>query len=699
MKNKLIDSRAFNLSGFSGLLFCLFFIIALPLWAHASADLSLVPAAGSHIIGTTFPVAVTVNTNGPSINGGDVALTFDKSKLSVVSVDTNSSMFKMWVEYPSFSNTKGTIHFAGGVPNPGFSGTEAIITVNFKGVATGKADVSISGGGQILLNDGTGANIMGNVKGGTYEIKPAPPAVSCSVSPSSTTVNQPITFSAKASGGIGSYLYSWSDACVGTSATCSDSFDVTGKKIATVKITSGSQTASANCSTIIVPPGLAVSCTPSAETTDLNQSVTFNAKASGGNDEYLYSWSDACTGTKSSCLSSYSVTGIKTATVKVTSGSQTASASCVTAIFPVCPINESNSGADSTGGKSDSEESGGGVLSQFTGRFKNLMKPSSSPLLTEATAQNLKKVNYTATAVAIAVPLSAASALSAVASVFEGIPLFFQWLLHLLLGIFSLSKKRSPWGRVVNYYSGTPISNALVLIVDAVSGKVKAQEMTDQNGYFSSFLPKGSYLFQVRKNGWELVTGEINFSINKNEQYYNGSPLSIAEESVVALVLVVKPTENPSGILKQYILLAVNKLEAFLNAISWPIIFLGFTINAGVFFTTKSTVSVVIFFLYIIIVIAKLVIGNRFKQTLGIVSDKETSKGIGLSIIRLYDASTGRLIVTKATTETGKFMLLTSPGKYDLSITKEGYRPYVVNRLEIRNDTKPLAVRVELERE
>lgn len=114
---------------------------------------------------------------------------------------------------------------------------------------------------------------------------------SCSASPDPALINQPVTFSAQASGGTGSYTYSWSGACTGTNKTCSKTFSSPNTYSATVTISSGTQSISKNCSvTINVPslPTLNFSANPSSiisgETSTLtwSSSNTNSCLASGG---------------------------------------------------------------------------------------------------------------------------------------------------------------------------------------------------------------------------------------------------------------------------------------------------------------------------------------------------------------------------------------------------------------------------------
>jgi uncharacterized repeat protein (TIGR01451 family) len=73
-------------------------------------------------------------------------------------------------------------------------------------------------------------------------------SASCSASPNNPNVNQQVNFYANASGGTGSYTYSWSGACSGSSQNCYSTYSQNGTYSAIVNITSGSQTQQATCS-------------------------------------------------------------------------------------------------------------------------------------------------------------------------------------------------------------------------------------------------------------------------------------------------------------------------------------------------------------------------------------------------------------------------------------------------------------------
>ncbi len=74
-------------------------------------------------------------------------------------------------------------------------------------------------------------------------------SVSCTFSPTAVTTGQTVTWSASASGGTGSYGYSWSgtDGLSGSSQTIQKSYSTAGTKTGSVQVTSGGQSNSASC--------------------------------------------------------------------------------------------------------------------------------------------------------------------------------------------------------------------------------------------------------------------------------------------------------------------------------------------------------------------------------------------------------------------------------------------------------------------
>jgi len=111
-------------------------------------------------INQEIDVPLKINTAGQSINAAEVYLKFDPTELEVISLSKDSSFFTLWIkDQPVFSNEKGEISFAGGVPNPGFKGVGQIGGIKMKAKRVGTLTIEFDKKSRALLNDGSGTAI------------------------------------------------------------------------------------------------------------------------------------------------------------------------------------------------------------------------------------------------------------------------------------------------------------------------------------------------------------------------------------------------------------------------------------------------------------------------------------------------------------------------------------------------------------
>lgn len=135
-----------------------------------------------------------------------------------------------------------------------------------------------------------------------------------------------------------SYTYSWSgsDDLAGTGRTASKTYDTAGTKSAQLKVSEGSLEKTVSCrnSVQVTAPPLVGMCTAAVDVRDRGDendvTVTWTARAAGGDNQYAFSWSgtDSLNGSSSSVTKTYVTAGEKIGTVRVTSGSQTMDLEC-----------------------------------------------------------------------------------------------------------------------------------------------------------------------------------------------------------------------------------------------------------------------------------------------------------------------------------------------------------------------------------
>jgi|GEM_PF-877672 len=105
---------------------------------------------------------------------------------------------------------------------------------------------------------------------------------SCSVSPTAQQLNQNVTWTASASGGNGSFTYSWSGTAPlsGTGNPRTVAYSSSGTKTGSVTVTSGGQNVTVPCSNSVVvsdPPGTTLSSSPTIVTTGSASTLTWSS--------------------------------------------------------------------------------------------------------------------------------------------------------------------------------------------------------------------------------------------------------------------------------------------------------------------------------------------------------------------------------------------------------------------------------------
>jgi len=146
------------------------FCILVPKTNAQRASLYFSPSSGTYTVGNTFLVQVKVNSGGVAINAADGTIIFDPDKLEVVRISKEDSIFTLWVQEPTFSNSLGTINFAGGKPSPGFIGAAGtIFNIYFRAKTSGTTNLTFASG-SVLADDGKGTNILGSLGSGVYNL-------------------------------------------------------------------------------------------------------------------------------------------------------------------------------------------------------------------------------------------------------------------------------------------------------------------------------------------------------------------------------------------------------------------------------------------------------------------------------------------------------------------------------------------------
>ncbi|OHA26570.1 MAG: hypothetical protein A3C06_03280 [Candidatus Taylorbacteria bacterium RIFCSPHIGHO2_02_FULL_46_13] len=297
--------------------------------------------------GTSANVTKTYNTSGTK--NGTVTITSGAQTVSdschVTIASNPPPLVTFCVASPSSVNTGVPVSWVSSVSggtgtytyswtgDEGLSGTYANLSKTYSSTGTKQGNVTVTSGSQT----GTASCVV------TVTNPPPPTTLDglCFATPSSVHTGDTVHWGATATGGTGSYTYSWSgDEGLSGTSNLSKTYNSTGIKNASVVITSGSnQRITRSCQVEVTatppqPPLLTGSCLASPSSAHTSDTITWTATPSGGTGSYTYSWSgtDSLSGTSVSVNKSYNTTGTKQGTVVIASGSQTVSANCETSI-------------------------------------------------------------------------------------------------------------------------------------------------------------------------------------------------------------------------------------------------------------------------------------------------------------------------------------------------------------------------------
>ena len=255
-------------------------------------------------------------------------------------------------------------------------------------------------------------------------------------------------------------------------------------------------------------------------------------------------------------------------------------------------------------------------------------------------------------------------------------------------------------GKVAHYKTGVPIAGAQVMIYGP-DGKLRSTERTNEKGEFPSSLPVGEYTFGVHAPGFIFSTSASATVKPSKGIVYTGGKVSITDPSKpISLIIPMKPSRQEVTSLASSGIHLWQSIQWFTRIISWPIFIAGSLCNTALVFLEPGFLLLGLEVMYVVLIIVKLVLEVRVGPAYGLVRNAITHIPLDLAIVRLFDQSTNRLVMTRIANAEGKFFALPSSGTYMISVTKPGYAPFsrenvVINSgsdsvLQITADLMPL---------
>lgn len=289
--------------------------------------------------------------------------------------------------------------------------------------------------------------------------------------------------------------------------------------------------------------------------------------------------------------------------------------------------------------------------------------------------------------------------ISSLPVLFSQLPYLFWRLLYLLLTLLGLRRRGKPWGIVFDSQTKEPIKNAVVRIYDLEFNKLKETQFTDSLGRFGFFVPPGKYYIRVIKPGY-IFPSRLSATVYRGASVicYQGGEISRREKEPPAISIYVPLDPETKGVQvsRAFVFKVLHYIQIFLERVNYLLIIFGTAFSLFTYLVIPSTFNEVIFFIYLVILVAKIIITIYSRESFGVVVDKVTKKPVDLAIVRLYKE--GQLMQTRVSDTKGRFNFLVLPGDYYLTIGKTGYKPYQSKIIKVRKGKGIIRIRIYLEK-
>ena len=176
--------------------------------AANQASFKFTPASGIYQVGQTFPVDIQLNTDGSQIVAISAYISYDKTKISALSIDISGSAFRYEVEN-TIDSANGKILITRSQPTPGVSGAsvqvarvnfQALTAINPSYVSFDFINADASGDSGAILDDGIGTDILSSTTNASFIINAVSdittPSMPASITATSTQTTATISWSA-----------------------------------------------------------------------------------------------------------------------------------------------------------------------------------------------------------------------------------------------------------------------------------------------------------------------------------------------------------------------------------------------------------------------------------------------------------------------------------------------------------------------
>lgn len=275
----------------------------------------------------------------------------------------------------------------------------------------------------------------------------------------------------------------------------------------------------------------------------------------------------------------------------------------------------------------------------------------------------------------------AAGLLDLIYELFYGLFLLAIWTLTRSVYV-DFRRRRSGYGVVFNSRTGEPVATAVIRLKNP-QGLVISTVVSDKDGRYRIVAPKGEYFVEVKKQRYFFPS--LYLDKKKGSRFYDNVLASqhilIQDYGAITKNIAVDPAKTdekpPFSFWKINLGKNTQHLVAFLGT------------GAALYLALVQQISFwfwVIFAVYLLVMLVRLVTFKPPQPPFGTIVDSETGQPLPQVVVRLLDKKFNKLIETQTTSPKGRYALIVNHGDFRLMLEKPGYRKVIINFPNIKQD-------------
>jgi hypothetical protein len=244
------------------------------------------------------------------------------------------------------------------------------------------------------------------------------------------------------------------------------------------------------------------------------------------------------------------------------------------------------------------------------------------------------------------------------------------------------------WGTVYNALSKRPVDLAIVRLVEAGTGRVVQTRITDAQGRYSFFVKPGTYRLQAVKQGFRFPTQYLADDREDGAliDLYHGELIEVKESgALVAANIPVDPDEVVEKTPKK---MAAEKRFRVFQRVGAGV---GLVASLGSLVLSPGWLTGGFFLLQVVTfaLFYRLAAASKPRDW-GIVYDGSSKRGLGQTVVRIFDKRFHKLLETQITDKDGKYAFFAGPNVYMLMADKAGYEAYHSPDLDLTQAKNPV---------